>query len=88
MPIDPSTAILEAFRSHSLVALKDPHGDEQMQAFLLSLLRHPDFVARVNDIVVEPASAKYQALMDKYTAGGEVDPVALREAWRNTSASR
>src|SRR5262245_15746209 len=40
VPVDPIPAILEAFRSHSIVALGEGiHGNEQGHAFRLSLIR-------------------------------------------------
>ena len=82
---DPVKGILEAFRSHQIVALTDPHGDEQMHQFLLTLIRRPEFAALADDIVVESGNARYQQLMDRYIRGEEVDPNALREVWRNTT---
>ena len=38
-PVDPITSIIEAFRTHDIVALSDPHGNVQVQAFLLSLVK-------------------------------------------------
>ncbi len=38
-PVEPIAAILDAFRTHDIVALSDPHGNVQLQAFLLSLIR-------------------------------------------------
>ncbi len=59
-PVDPIAAILHAFGTHDIVAVTDPHGNVQVQAFLLSLVRDPRFSAAVNDIVIETASARYQ----------------------------
>lgn len=42
-PVDPIAAILEAFRTHNIVTLTDPHGNVQVQAFLLLLVRDPRF---------------------------------------------
>src|SRR5437870_5260593 len=59
-PVEPVAAILNAFQSHDIVGLSDPHGNVQMQAFLLSLVRDPRLPANVNDFVVETESARYQ----------------------------
>src|SRR5580700_9329662 len=53
VPIRPIPAILDAFRSHAIVALGDDHGNEQLHAFRLALIRNPRFADTVNDIVVE-----------------------------------
>ena len=39
IPVDPIAAIVEAFRTHNVVTLTDPHGNVQIQSFLLSLVR-------------------------------------------------
>src|ERR1700730_9223338 len=53
VPLEPVAAIVDAFRSHSVVAVTAGHGHERGYAFLLSLVRDPRFVAVVNDIVIE-----------------------------------
>jgi hypothetical protein len=54
LPSDPITGILDAFRSHRMVALGEgTHGNEQGHAFRLALIRDPRFAQTVNDIVVE-----------------------------------
>src|SRR5262245_58454978 len=61
IPINPVNGILEAFRSHEIVALGEGnHNNEQAHAFRLSLIRDPRFPAVVNDIVVEFGNARYQ----------------------------
>jgi hypothetical protein len=40
-PVEPVTALVQAFRTHDLVALQEPHGNEQVQALLLALIRDP-----------------------------------------------
>jgi hypothetical protein len=82
-PVDPNTAIVEAFRTHNVVTLTDPHGNAQVQAFLLSLLRDPRFPETVNDIVIETASARYQDAIDRFVRGDEVDGAVLRKAWQD-----
>jgi hypothetical protein len=86
VPLDPVTAVLEAFRAHNIVALGDgAHNNEQSHAFRLALIRDPRFAATVNDIVVECGSARYQDLMDRFTAGEEVPDTSFRQVWRNTT---
>ena len=86
VPLDPIPAILDAFRSHPVVALGEgDHGNEQAHAFRLSLLRDARFADVVNDIVVEFGSARYQDVMDRFVAGGDVPETTLRQAWQNTT---
>jgi hypothetical protein len=82
-PVDPIAAVVEAFRTHEVVALTDPHGSVQIQAFLLTLVRDPRFPDVVNDIVIETASARYQDAIDRFVRGDEVDPDILRKAWED-----
>lgn len=84
-PVEPIGAIVEAFRTHRVVALSDAHGNEQTQRFLVSLVRDPRFAAAVNDIVVEFGSARYQDVMDRFVRGEAVPYESLRLAWRNTT---
>jgi hypothetical protein len=82
-PADPIAAIIEAFRTHNIVTLTDPHGNVQVQTFLLSLVRDPRFPEAVNDIVIETASARYQDAIDRFTRGDDVESAALRRAWED-----
>jgi hypothetical protein len=85
VPLDPIKTILDAFGSHSIVALRDAHGNEQSYAFRLSLIRDPKFLTTVNDIVVESGNARYQDVMDRFIGGDEVPYDSLRQTWQNTT---
>jgi hypothetical protein len=86
VPLDPVTAVLDAFRTHAIVALGDgAHDNEQSHAFRLALIRDPRFAATVDDIVVECGSARYQNLMDRFVRGEAVPDASLRQVWRNTT---
>src|SRR5512140_2703953 len=87
VPVEAIQAILDAFRSHSIVALSDGtnHGDEQSHAFRLALIRDPRFAATVNDIVVESGNALYQDVIDRFVRGDEVPYSSLRQVWQNTT---
>jgi hypothetical protein len=83
---DPVSVILNAFETHPLVALAEgQHWNEQGHAFRLSLIRDPRFAARVNDIVVEFGSARYQQLLQRFTDGADVRYDRLRQVWENTT---
>jgi hypothetical protein len=83
MPEEPIAAIVNAFQTHQLVALGDPHGNEQVQKFLISLIRDPRFSATVNDIVVEFGNPRYQDVADRYVRGDDVPDAVLRQVWQN-----
>src|SRR5437773_57625 len=74
IPVDPVAGILDAFRTHNVVALGEgSHGNEQAHRFRLSLIRDPRFAAVVNDLVVESGSARYQDVMDRFVRGDNVN---------------
>jgi hypothetical protein len=83
IPVDPITAIVEAFRAHNVVTLTDPHGNLQVQTFLLSLVRDPRFPDAANDIVIETANARYQDAIDRFVRGDDIEPRVLRKAWED-----
>jgi hypothetical protein len=82
-PVEPITAILDVARTHEIVALSDPHGNVQMQAFLLSLIRDARLPAAVNDIVIETLSSRYQDAIDRFVRGDDIRRDALRKAWED-----
>jgi hypothetical protein len=85
-PIDPVVGILEAFRTHTIVALGEgAHGNEQGAAFRVALIRDPGFIQLVDDIVVESGNSKYQDLMDRFVRGEDVPREVLRQVWQNTT---
>lgn len=84
-PIEPVGAIVDAFRTHALVALGEgAHNNEQGHRFRLGLIRDPRFIV-VDDIIVESGNARYQPEVDRYTSGENVSDEALREARENTT---
>jgi hypothetical protein len=88
-PLEPVAAILDAFRTYSIVALGEggsSHGNEQSHQFRLSLIRNPGFSAAVNDIVVEFGNARYQDVIDRFVRGENVPYDSFRQVWLNTSA--
>jgi hypothetical protein len=84
-PVEPVGAIVEAFRTHDLVAVSDPHGNAQTQAFLRALLRDTRINQVVDDVVVEVGNARYQDLVDRFTRGDRVALRALQPVWQNTT---
>lgn len=86
-PQEPIAAIVEAFRTHDLVAISDPHGNLETQMFLRTLVADPRFAAVVNDIVIEVANARYQDVMDRFIRGEQISIEAVRPAWQNTTVA-
>ena len=84
-PFEPIAAILLAFERHAIVAVGDPHDNEQAHEFRLSLIRDPRFAAAVDDIVVEWGNALYQDVMDRFVDGDDVPDAELRQVWWNTT---
>jgi hypothetical protein len=87
VPLEPISAILDAFKAHQIVALTDAHGNEQNHAFRLRLIRDPRFIQVVNDIVIELGNAKYQDVADQFVQGRDVPATSLRRIWRDTTVS-
>src|SRR5580698_4580572 len=78
-------AILAAFDKYEVVAMDAGHGLKDVDDFILSLIRHPAFSEKVNDIAVECGNSLYQPLLDRYIAGEDVPFTDVRKVWRNTS---
>jgi hypothetical protein len=82
---DAVTAILDAFRTHPVVAIDDYHGDERCHAFRMSLIGDPRFAEVVNDILVEFGNSRYQNTIDRFVAGEDVRDQDLRKVWQDTT---
>lgn len=66
-----------------LVALGEMHGVEQGADFIVDVVRHPLFAARINAIVVEFGNAFHQTVADAYVAGADVP---MRDAASGTTS--
>jgi hypothetical protein len=85
-PLEPVAAVLNAFRTHQLVALDEgDHNNLQGYAFRMALIHYPEFAGLVNDIVVESGNSLYQDVIDKFVAGEDVPYDALRRVWQDTT---
>ena len=86
-PVDPIDAIIEAFRTHDVVALSEGPGHRNIPGhkFRLALIQDPRFPETVNDIVVECGNALYQKIMDHYIDGEEVPYDELSQVWMKTT---
>ena len=86
-PTDPVDAILDAFDSHSVVAMTEglSHGHVQGHELLVRLMNDPRFSAKVDDVVVEWGNSFYQSVIDRYTSGADVPYDELKQVWQTTS---
>jgi hypothetical protein len=85
VPLEPVAAIVDAFRSHPLVAIGDAHGNVQGEAFQLALVSDPRFTAVANDILVEGGNSRYQDVVDRFIQGEDVSVDALQRVWLDTT---
>ncbi len=84
VPQDPVKGIVNLFGTYRIVMLGEIHECRQQYDLLSKLIATPGFSERVNDIVVELGNAKYQQLVDRYTAGDSVPFEEVQKAWRDT----
>jgi hypothetical protein len=87
VPVEPIGAILDAFATHPVVGMSDgeTHGDVRGPEFVVRLINDPRFASTTIDIEMELANARYQDVMDRYTAGDEVPYADLRHVWDDTT---
>ena len=85
VPVDPASAIVEAFRDHRIVAIGDAHGDQQGEAFQLGLIRDPRITAVVSDILIETGNSRGQDVVDRFVRGEDVPREALQAVWLDTT---
>lgn len=79
-------ALVDALRTHDVVAIGELHGCREAGDFYIALVRDPAFQRAANDIVIEFASGQSQPLLDRYVLDGESLPLdTLRSIWRNTT---
>jgi hypothetical protein len=79
-------AILNAWDKADVVCLGEDHGSKNDSDLRIALIEHPDFVRRVNAVIVEFADSFHQDLLDRLALEGEEIPrEQLREVWKDTS---
>jgi hypothetical protein len=79
-----AAAVLAQFDQVPIVAFAEQHRRRRCHEFLAALIAHPDFAAKVDDIVVECGNARFQPLVDRYIAGEDVPLAELQHSWRDT----
>jgi hypothetical protein len=57
-------AIVRAFDTYPLVAIGENHRNRRVHDFIVSLVSDPRFLQKVDDLVVEFGSARYQDVID------------------------
>ena len=87
VPLEPIRAILEAFTTYEIVAIGEPHGNEQAAAFRVDLVRDPRFADVVDDVVIEAGNSRYQDIVDQFVGGKDVPSQTLRQVWQNTTVA-
>jgi hypothetical protein len=87
VPLEPVTAVLDAARTHDVVALGlGRHNNLQGHAFLMRLLQNPRLPDVVTDVVIECGNARYQGMADDFVLAGRAVPTdTLRAAWQDTT---
>jgi len=78
-------AILAAFNNYEVVGMSEAHRNKDEDDFILTLIRTPAFMNKVNDIAVECGNSLYQPILDRYIAGEDVPVAEVQKVWRNTT---
>jgi len=77
--------ILAAWDSADVVCLGERHGSRHDSELRIALVRHPEFVRRVDVVVIEFASPAKQELLDRFVVRGEVlSREEIQPIWRET----
>lgn len=84
-PQEAAKAILAAFDKYKVVGMGAAHGNQDLDDFILNLIRSPALPGKINDIVVECGNSLYQPILDRYIAGEDVPLDQARQVWRNTT---
>ena len=78
--------ILTAWDKADVVCLGEDHGSKNDSDLRIVLIEHPDFVRKVNAIIVEFADSIHQDILDRLALEGEDIPrEQLRVVWKDTS---
>jgi len=77
--------IVAAFDHFPVVLIGENHGIKQAGDFYVSLVRSPEFAAKVDDIVIEFGSQRSQPIVDRYIRGETLPPKEFVKIWRDTT---
>jgi uncharacterized iron-regulated protein len=77
--------LVSAFDHVDIVALGENHWNKMDSDLRIALVRSPEFAKKARFIVVEFASTRQQATLDRYIRGDDVLPAELHKVWQTTS---
>jgi hypothetical protein len=78
--------ILDVWDKADVVCLGEDHGSANDSNLRIALIEHPDFVGKVNAIMVEFADAVHQDVLDRFALEGKDIPrEELRVVWKESS---
>jgi len=78
--------ILAAWDKADVVCLGEDHGSKNDSDLRIAVIEHPDFIRKVNVIMVEFADSLHQHLLDQLVLEGEdISRERLRVVWKDTS---
>jgi hypothetical protein len=83
--VDSVDSVITAFDRANLVVLGERHWAREDSEFRLQLVRNPAFAQKVNDVAIEFANPRYQALLDRFINGQPVAAEELQHVWRDTT---
>ncbi len=80
--------ILAAWDDHDVVCLGEDHGGKNDSDLRIALVEHPDFVRKVDVVMVECASVEHQDVLDRFALDGEDMPrEKLSVVWRDANGA-
>jgi len=79
--MDGIEGVLAAFDAYPIVAIGEQHGIQELGAFYVALIQHPEFAQKVDAVVMEYGNALYQEVADRYVAGEDVPYSEVRQIW-------
>ncbi|MDQ3683022.1 MAG: ChaN family lipoprotein [Bacteroidota bacterium] len=80
--------ILAVWDTADVVCLGEGHGDKNDSHLRIALVEHPDFVRKVNVIIVEFANIAHQDILDRFVLDGEDLPrEKLRVVWSDANSA-
>lgn len=80
--------IIEAWNKFDVVCLGEDHGSKNDSDLRITLVEHPDFIRRVNVVMVEFANSAHQDILDRLILDGQDVPRdQLRQVWIGSSGT-
>ena len=80
--------ILAAWDKADVICLGEDHGSKNDSDLRIALVEHPDFVRKVNVIIVECANVDHQDILDRFALEGEDMPrEKLRAVWSDANGA-